>query len=54
MAINVINLPIYGKAISLDDQGVYFTLNASTGSIHSIFQLVYDDEWYLYQLQKNR
>lgn len=52
MTNNVVNLPTYGKAISLDDQGVYFTLNPSTGSVHSIIQLVYDDEWYLFQLQR--
>lgn len=51
MTSNVINLPTYGKAISLDDQGIYFILNASTGAIQSVFQLVYDDEWYLYQLE---
>jgi hypothetical protein len=50
MTSNVINLPTYGKAITLDDQGLYFILNASTGRIQTIFQLVYDDEWYLYQL----
>lgn len=50
MTSNVINLPTYGKAISLDDEGIYFILNASTGRMQSIFQLVYDDEWYLYQL----
>lgn len=52
MTSNVINLSTYGKAISLDDQGVYFVLNASTGAVQSVFQLVYDDEWYLYQLEK--
>ncbi len=52
MTSNVINLPTYGKAITLDDQGIYFILNASTGAIQSIFQLVYDDEWYLFQLEK--
>jgi hypothetical protein len=51
MTSNVVNLPTYGKAISLDDQGIYFTLNASTGAVQSIFQLVYDDDWYLYQLE---
>ena len=51
MTSNVVNLPTYGKAISLDDQGIYFILNASTGAIQSIFQLVYDDQWYLYQLE---
>ncbi len=50
MTSNVINLPTYGKAITLDDEGLYFILNASTGGIQSIFQLVYDDEWYLFQL----
>jgi len=52
MTSNVINLPTYGKAITLDDQGIYFILNASTSAIQSIFQLVYDDEWYLFQLAK--
>lgn len=52
MTSNVINLPTYGKAISLDDQGVYFVLNESTSTVQSIFQLAYDDEWYLYQLEK--
>mgnify|MGYP001827413656 CR=1 FL=1 len=53
MTSNVINLPTYGKAITLDDQGIYFILNASTGKIQSIFQLVYDDEWYMYQLENS-
>ena len=52
MTQNIVNLPKHGKAITLDDQGVYFTLNQSTGSVHSIIQLVYDDEWHLFQLQK--
>lgn len=57
MTSNIVNLPTYGKAISLDDQGVYFTLSPSaahpsTRNLHSIIQLVYDDEWYLFQLQK--
>lgn len=52
MTSNVVNLPTYGKAITLDDEGIYFTLNANTGTVHSIFQLVYDDDWYLYQLEK--
>ncbi len=51
MTSNVINLPTYGKAITLDDEGIYFILNAATGAIQSIFQLVYDDEWYMYQLE---
>ncbi len=52
MTSNVVNLPTYGKAITLDDEGIYFTLNANTGTVHSIFQLVYDEDWYLYQLEK--
>lgn len=51
-AHNVYTIPSYGKAISLDDQGVYYTLNHQTGQIHSVFQLVYADDWYLYRLQK--
>lgn len=50
MTANVVNLPTYGQAISLEDEGIYFLLNASNGKLQSIFQLVYDDEWYLYQL----
>lgn len=53
MASNVLSFPTFGKAITLDDQGVYYTMNTSTGSIHSIFQLVYEDDWYLCQLQKS-
>ena len=49
---NVYTMPSYGKAISLDDQGVYYTLHHQTGQIHSVFQLVYSDDWYLYRLQK--
>ncbi len=49
---NVFNLPIYGKPIELDDQGVYFAKNKKTGAINNVFQLVYeDDDWYLYQLK---
>lgn len=50
MTNNVVNLPIYGEAISLEDEGIYFLLNASNGKLQSIFQLVYEDEWYIYQL----
>lgn len=52
MASNVLSFPTFGKAITLDDQGIYYTMNTSTGNIHSIFQLVYEDDWYLCQLQK--
>lgn len=49
---NVINFPSFGKAITLDDQGVYYAINTRTQAIHSIFQLVYQsDDWYLYQLE---
>jgi hypothetical protein len=49
---NVFNLPIYGKPIELEDQGVYFAKNKKTGAINNVFQLVYeDDDWYLYQLK---
>lgn len=52
MASNVLSFPTFGKAITLDDQGIYYTMNTSTGSIHSIVQLIYEDDWYLCQLQK--
>jgi hypothetical protein len=49
---NVFNLPIYGKPIELEDQGVYFAKNKKTGAINNVFNLVYEeDEWYLYQLK---
>jgi hypothetical protein len=54
---NVFNLPIYGKPIELDDQGVYFAKNKKTGAINNVFRLVYegdtkeDQDWYLYQLK---
>ena len=54
---NILNLPIYGKPIEMDDQGFYCTLNKKTGEINNVFHLVYegdtneDSEWYLYQLK---
>jgi hypothetical protein len=48
---NVISFPSFGKAITLDDQGIYYAVNARTGSIYSVFQLVYQNDWYLYQLE---
>ncbi len=48
---NLAFLPSFGKPITLDDQGIYYAISTATGAIHSILQLVYDDEWYLYQLQ---
>ncbi len=54
---NVFNLPIYGKPITLDDQGVYYANNKKTGAINNVFQLAYETDvneegdWYLYQLK---
>ncbi|MGB7816930.1 MAG: hypothetical protein WBL28_11345 [Methylotenera sp.] len=49
---NVFNLPIYGKPIELDDQGVYYAKNKKTGAVNNVFHLVYEEnEWYLYQLK---
>jgi len=42
----------FGQPISLDDQGIYYTVNRKTGGINNVFQLVYeDDDWYLFQLK---
>ena len=52
MPNNVYNIPVYGKPIELDEQGVYYAINRKTGDINNVFQLVYeDDAWYLYQLK---
>lgn len=52
MPNNVYNIPVYGKPIELDDQGVYYAINRKTGDINNVFQLVYEeDDWYLYQLK---
>jgi hypothetical protein len=52
MQNNVFNIPIYGKPVTLDDQGVYYANNKKTGAINNVFQLVYEDgDWYLYQLK---
>ena len=52
MPNNVYNIPVYGKPIELDEQGIYYAINRKTGDINNVFQLVYeDDEWYLYQLK---
>jgi hypothetical protein len=53
MENNVFVFPTFGKAITLEDQGIYYTINTKTGKIHSVIQLVYDDDWYLYQLQNS-
>ena len=49
---NVLKFPTIGRAITLEDQGVYFTMNPQTSRVHSIFRLDYEDGWYLHQLQK--
>jgi hypothetical protein len=52
MPNNVYNIPVNGKPIELDEQGVYYAINRKTGDINNVFQLVYeDDAWYLYQLK---
>lgn len=51
MSDNVFHMSSYGKPIALDDQGVYFAINRSTGAINNVFHLVYEDDWYLYQLK---
>jgi hypothetical protein len=49
---NVYNIPVYGKPIELDDQGIYYAMNRKTGAINNVFHLAYeDDDWYLYQLK---
>jgi hypothetical protein len=53
MESNVYVFPTFGKPITLDDQGIYYTLNTSSGKIHSVFQLVYEDDWYLCKLQND-
>jgi len=40
------------QPITLDDQGVYYTVNRKTGGINNVFHLVYEsNEWYMYQLK---
>ena len=52
MSDNAFLTPVLGKAIELDDQGVYYAINRKTGSINNVFNLVFEDEdWYLYQLK---
>ena len=57
MPNNVYNIPIYGKPIELDEQGIYYAINRKTGDINNVFQLVYEgdtkeaQDWYLYQLK---
>ncbi|MGQ0441870.1 MAG: hypothetical protein ACT4OH_00260 [Methylophilaceae bacterium] len=52
MPNNILNMPIYGKPIELEDQGVYYAINRKTGGVNNVFQLRYEeDDWYLYQLK---
>lgn len=57
MPNNVYNIPVYGKPITLDDQGIYCAINRKTGEINNVFQLLYegdskeDQNWYFYQLK---
>lgn len=51
ISTNVISFPTFGKPITLEDQGVYYAMNTRTGTIHSVIHLVYQDDWYLYQLE---
>jgi hypothetical protein len=57
MPNNIYNIPVYGKPIELDEQGIYYAINRKTGDINNVFQLVYDgdtkesQDWYLYQLK---
>ena len=48
---NIISFPSAGQPITWVDQGIYFAMNTRTKAVHSIFQLVYEDAWYLYQLE---
>lgn len=50
---NIITFPTFGKPITWVDQGIYFAMNTRTQAVHSIFQLVYDDAWHLFQLEQN-
>ena len=57
MPNNVYNIPVYGKPIELDEQGIYYAINRKTGDINNVFQLAYEgdtkenQDWYLYQLK---
>jgi len=52
MPSNLFVLPAYGKAITLDDQGVFYVMNQYADTIQNVIQLVYqNDQWCLFQLQ---
>ncbi len=52
MPSNLFVLSAYGKAITLDDQGVFYVMNQYEDTIQNIIQLTYaKDEWCLMQLQ---
>jgi len=57
MPNNVYNIPVCGKPIEPNEQGIYYAINRKTGNINNVFQLVYEgdskegQDWYLYQLK---
>ena len=52
MPSNLFVLPASGKAITLDDQGVFYVMNQYSDTIQNVIQLVYQqNEWCLFQLQ---
>jgi hypothetical protein len=52
MPSNLFVLPAYGKAITLEDQGIFYVMNHYADTIQSVIQLVYqNDEWCMLQLQ---
>ena len=52
MVSNVYNIPVNGKPIELEDQGIFYAINRKTGAINNVFHLAFEDnDWYLYQLK---
>lgn len=50
---NVIRFPTAGQAIQLHDEGIYYAVNARTGEIQHVLQLVQADDWCLFQLDNS-
>jgi hypothetical protein len=49
---NVICFPTFGQVITLEDEGLYVTVNSHTGEVTSVLQLVFQEEqWCLFQLK---
>lgn len=49
---NVISFPTFGHVITLEDEGLYVAVNAHTGEVTSVIQLVFQEEhWCLFQLK---